>query len=278
MSQPVDKQDSSIIKQVLQVGVYFFAGIGLITVCIYLAILLGFTKTTGIVDTTNRSLITNGIHPTPAWANTPEWQTLSGATQADASTINTAAATVDIEPRLIVGSLVAEQMRLFFSNREVYKEVFAPFRILGVQSQYSWGVMGMKRDSAVEIEKHLKDPTSPFYLGKQYETLLDFKTADHESERFARLTDQKNHYYSYLYSAIYMKQVITQWQKAGYNISDKAGILGTLFNIGYTHSKPKSNPQIGGAEIEIAGIKYSFGGIVQDFYDSPLLLSEFPRN
>ena len=252
--------------------------VGLITIVIYMAILLGFTKSSSFIDTTNRHL-TGSSTPTqvPTWSSTDEWQTLAIAIEKDQATIERAAADAQINPRILVGPLISEQMRLFFSNREIFKEIFAPFRILGVQSQYSWGVMGMRRDSAIEIENNLKNPQSPFYLGTQYEHLLDFQTADHETERFTRLTDQKNHYYSYLYSALFLKQIEKQWQTAGYDISKKPGVLATLFNIGFIHSKPNSNPQIGGAEIEINGVKYSFGGIAEDFYYSDLLNTQFSK-
>ncbi len=266
-----------VMRKILIFIVGSLAFIGLITVVIYLILFLGLTKSKSIIDTTNRHLTDTTPNPTPAWTTTEEWQTLAVAIEKDQTAIERAAADAQINPRILVGPLISEQMRLFFTNREIFKEVFAPFRILGVQSQYSWGVMGMRRDSAIEIENNLKNPQSPFYLGPQYEHLLDFQTADQETERFARLTDQKNHYYSYLYSALFLKQIEKQWQAAGYNISNKPGVLATLFNIGFIHSKPNANPQIGGAEIEINSVKYSFGGIAEDFYHSNLLTTEFPK-
>ena len=136
--------------------------------------------------------------------------------------------------------------------------------------------MGMKEETAKKIETHLKDKNSPFYLGVNYEDLLDFKTDDISSERFNRLIDSKNHRYSYLYAAIFLKQIMHQWELLGYNISNRPEVLATLFNLGFEKSIPKAEPQVGGAEIEVGGEKYSFGGLAFQFYYSDELLDYFP--
>jgi hypothetical protein len=73
-----------------------------------------------------------------------------------------------------------------------------------------------------------------------------------------------------------MKQIKNQWQKAGFDISQKPDILATLYNIGFEHSIPKSDPQVGGAMIEINGQTYSFGGLAYQFFISDELKTEFP--
>jgi hypothetical protein len=123
----------------------------------------------------------------------------------------------------------------------------------------------------------LKDTTSPFYLGKSYEHMLDFDTADIKQERFIRMTDQHAHYYSYLYAGLYLKQIQTQWKNAGFDISNKPEILTTLYNIGFAHSIPKADPASGGAEIIIGGHTYSFGSLGAEFYNSNELTTEFPK-
>lgn len=210
-----------------------------------------------------------------AWLSTPDWQVLSTAIAKDKDQINKAAAVVGINPRLIVGVLVGEQLRLYNSEREIYKQFFQPLKILGVQSQFSWGVTGLKEETAIQIEKNLRDPNSPFYLGRDKESLLDFTTTDPSAERFMRLTDSHNHYYSYLYTGLYLKQLINEWQKAGYNIENRPEILATLFNLGFVKSSPKPDPKVGGAEIEIGGETYSFGSLAYQFYYSGELIEEF---
>lgn len=52
-----------------------------------------------------------------------------------------------------------------------------------------------------------------------------------DAERIQRLTNEKDHYYSYLYAAIYMKELMTGWKKSGFDISDRPEIVATLYNI-----------------------------------------------
>jgi hypothetical protein len=74
-----------------------------------------------------------------------------------------------------------------------------------------------------------------------------------------------------------LKEIETQWQNAGYPINDKPEVLATLFNIGFSKSKPNPNPLSGGAEIPVGDKIYSFGSLAKEFYNSNVLLGEFPR-
>ena len=292
----------SWIKVGRQIGraiIYLFALIGLILTSGFVALRLGWTNTTGQVDQNDRyfSGVMNQLRlanqsnsaltifqescrqfnsATYRWLATPEWAVLKTALVKDQEPILKASALAQVSPRLLVSMLVVEQLRLYNSDREVYKQVFAPLKILGVQSKFSWGIMGLKEETAKQIEANLKDPSSPYYLGVNYEHLLDFTTTDSASERFNRLVDQHNHYYSYLYSALGLKQLMVQWQRAGYDINDRPEILATLFNLGFDKSAPKAEPQVGGAEIEIGDVKYSFGGLAFEFYYSSELIDIFP--
>jgi len=176
---------------------------------------------------------------------------------------------------MIVAVIISEQFRFFDSNRESFKKFFQPLGILGNATQFSYGVAGVKTDTAIEVENNLKDPTSPYYLGPSYEHLLDFTTSDPDTERMTRLTDPHNHYYSYLYTALLLKEEMTQWQSAGYPIDNRPEILATLFNIGFSHSTPNADPQTGGATITINGEDYTFGSLAFSFYYSNEL-TDFP--
>ena len=265
------------MKKVFHILVYIFAGIGFILVFVYLAVEFGWTNTEGIVDEQRdyfqEQLEKNDLE----WTKGEEWQILKEAILKDQEAIEKVAKETGIPSRLIVAPLVVEQLRLFHSEREIFKSIFAPLKILGNQSQFSWGVMGIKQETARKIENNLKNPDSPWYLGKKYEKILDFTTNNPDNERFLRLTDEDNRYYSYLYSAILIKQLETQWEKVGFPIHNRPGIVATLFNIGFANSKPHNSPQLGGAEIEINKTTYSFGGLAQSFYDSNELVEEFPR-
>ncbi len=282
--------------------VYIFALIGFGLMAGWLAILLGWTNTPGGVDFNDRYFkeVTLAIRNNKqndsqniaqiiadynkkhesnqelsAWLDTPEWVVLREAIAKDQEPIGRAANLAGVNSRLIVSVLVGEQLRLYNSEREVYKQVFAPLKILGVQSQFSWGVTGLKEETAKQIEANLRDPNSSFYLGADKANLLNFSTADPDTERFARLTASDDHYYSYLYTALYLKELMVQWQKAGYNISDRPEILATLFNIGFGKSAPNADPKVGGAEIDVGSQKYSFGSLAYQFYYSNELINEF---
>lgn len=210
------------------------------------------------------------------WIESEEWQTLKQAVAKDKDLINQVAQKTGVPSRLLVAQIVGEQLRLFHDDREVFKQVFQPLKILGNEVQFSLGVAGIKEETAKKIEENLTDKTSSFYLGSSDEHLLDFQTANHDQERFSRLTDAHDRTYSYLYTALFLKQVETQWQKAGFDISNRPEILATLFNLGFDKSIPKVDPQVGGSVVTIDDRDYTFGGLAYDFYYSGELLDEFP--
>lgn len=276
-------------KTIFTYIVYFFALIGFILTLGYFAVKFGLTNEKGIIDRQREVFLKpelllkkQAIHAeakmtSKTWKDTGEWVVIKNALTKDADVINRASAMADISPRLLVAQVVVEQLRLFTTNREIFKSFFAPLKILGNQTQFSWGVVGIKQETAMQVEENLTNPTSPFYLGAQYEHLLDFSTDNPDEERFMRITDEEDRYYAYLYAALHLKQLTVQWNKAGYSISNKPEIVSTLFNIGFIHSKPNAQPKSGGASIPIEGVEYSFGSLAKTFYDSSELLNIFPR-
>ncbi|OFY34747.1 MAG: hypothetical protein A2275_14025 [Bacteroidetes bacterium RIFOXYA12_FULL_35_11] len=210
------------------------------------------------------------------WMNFEEWDVFKEAVVKDKQQIDSAAQVLGLDSRLIVSVLVGEQIRLFTSIRETYKNVIAPLKILSVENKFSYGVTGVKQETAMKVEDNLKNKNSEFYLGEEFVHLLDFQTGDREGERFNRLVNYRNHYYSYLYAGIILKQHIAQWQKAGHDISDRPEIIATLFNLGFHASKPKPNPSVGGANINVNGVVYTFGALAYEFYYSGELIEAFP--
>lgn len=264
-----------MIHKIFNIFIYIFAIIGFILVVGYTSVRLGLTKTKGVIDV-QHDYFQNQPQDN-SWQEGDEWPTLKSAIKKDSAVINKVSEQTGIPARMLVAPLVVEQLRLFHSDRELFKQVFAPLKILGNQSQFSWGVMGVKQDTARRIESNLTDPKSPWYLGLEFERTLEFKTDDHDKERFERLTDEHDRYYSYLYGALMIKELETQWAQAGFAIDDRPDIIATLYNIGFDNSKPHANPLSGGAEIDIAKTAYSFGGLAKNFYDSDELVEEFPR-
>ncbi len=210
------------------------------------------------------------------WMSGPEWPPLKDAIMNDSALIIEAGRLTGVEPRLIVGCLIGEQIRLFNSKREMFKKYLGPVKVLSVESQFSYGVNGIKDFTARAVEEHLKDPTSEFYMGPAYEHLLDFVTDDPVTERYNRLVDYRNHLYSYIYTGCILHQTMLQWRRAGYDISDRPEILITLFNLGFNQSVPKADPVPGGSTIEVGDRKYTFGAIGFDFYYSGELADAFP--
>jgi hypothetical protein len=100
------------------------------------------------------------------WMNISEWSDFKVAVAKDTKLIDSVANVTGVEPRLIVSVLVGEQIRLFNSKREAYKKWIGPLKILSVETQFSLGVTGIKVLTAQNIEKHLKDPSSVYYLPK----------------------------------------------------------------------------------------------------------------
>lgn len=260
--------------------VIIFAIIGFILVAGYIAMRLKLTNTLGVIDIQSKNFVRD-IQKEKTYqefplAHTPEWNAFKQAVAKDKPMIDKISKETGIPGRLLITILVPEQMRLFHSDRPLFKRVFEPLKVLGSQSQFSWGIFGIKDETARATELHLTDTSSPFYLGTSFESMLDFTTTNHDQERFQRIIDEHNHTYSYLYTALYIAQIEKQWKRAGFPIANQPEILATLWNLGFEKSKPNANPQSGGAAIDINGITYSFGALAKSFYYSDELIELFP--
>ena len=268
------------IYSLIKIFILIFAVIGLFLVVGYFAVKFKITNTSGIIDEQSESFVQipkkEKEYESFPLAHSPEWIAFRVAVTKDKNIIEQVSKETNISPRQLISLLVPEQMRLFNTNRALFKQFFEPLKVLGSQSQFSWGIFGIKDDTARAIEDHLHDKNSPFYLGPNFEHALDFKTSDSDQERFQRIIDENDHTYSYRYAAIYIAQIINQWKKAGFPIDDKPEILATLFNVGFEKSNPNKNPSSGGAPIEINGKTWSFGALAGSFYYSDEMIELFP--
>lgn len=271
-------------KILVTVIVGFFATVGLGFTAVFLGMQLGLFNVRGSIAERNAFFGPQSADDGPtaparvceadgitvcAWNETPEWEVVKGGLTKDASIIERVAKETKVSPRLIASVVVPEQIRFFTSEREIFKRYFEPLKILGSLSQFSLGVSGIKQETANKIEQYANDRSSPFYPGEGYAELIAYAPgANHDTELYNRLTDAKNHYYSYLYTAIYLKEIEMQWSRAGFPIDKKPEVLGTLFNIGFQASNPKADPQTGGATITTGGKNYAFGQLGADFYRS----------
>lgn len=285
------------LKVLLIAVVIAFAGIGLLFSAVFVAMQFGLLNVRGSILERNRFFTSATTSPEAAaalvaskpcvadsvsacaWNETPEWAVVAGGLEKDQALIARVASETGVSPRLIAASVIPEQIRFFTSEREVFKRYFEPLKILGSLSQFSLGVSGIKQETAALVEQHANDPASPFYPGPEAARLIAYPegTTDHDAALYARLTNEKDHYYSYLYTALYLKEVEAQWQRAGFPLGDDPYALVTLFNIGFAKSNPNANPMAGGAPITVGGRTYAFGQLGGDFYTSDELSSVLPR-
>ena len=228
-------------------------------------------------------LKTLSIYP---WANCREWKQFCNAVKADKRAIDSVSKLTGVESRFIVMCLVGEQVRMFNSGREAFKKYVTPFNHLILPTNRGYGVTGILEHTALKIEQNLFDKKSNFYAGDYFQNVVNLKDsfpelvndtiASHKHLTIQRLIKRGDHYYSYLYTAFFLRQFQAHWVKEGFTLENRPEILGTLFNLGYQKSKPKKNPEVGGSNFKVGGIEYTFGGICYEFYYSGELQDYFP--
>lgn len=271
-----------------------FAGIGLLFTGVFVAMQFGLLNVRGSILERNAFFTNEVASPAAAiasnpcidankdscsWYETPEWAVVAGGLTKDKAIIERVSRETGVDARLLAAVVIPEQIRFFTSEREVFKRYFEPLKILGSLSQFSLGVSGIKQETARKVEEYAHDISSPFYPGPDAAQLIAYPNnmENRDAELYNRLTDEKDHYYSYLYTAIYLKEIMAQWEKAGFDITEDEDALVTLFNIGFTNSHPNATPQPGGAAISVGGRTYSFGALGGEFYRSNELSDVFPR-
>ncbi len=277
-------------KKTAHIAVFIFAFIGLIFTVVFIGMQFGLFNVRGSMlernsffHTSQHAAAFEGVcalnaQIACAWNATPEWAVIHDGLIKDASVIARVSDETGVSRRMIATVVVPEQVRFFTSDREIFKSYFEPLKILGSLSQFSLGVSGIKQETANAIEQNASDPTSPLYPGSNVQSLFAYPTdANHDTELYNRLTDPKDHYYSYLYTALYIKEVEAQWKAAGYDISQNPEAVATLFNIGFQKSHPNATPAAGGAPIDIGGATYTFGTLGALFYRSNELVEVFPK-
>ncbi len=220
------------------------------------------------------------------WSNYTVWKQFSQALVKDKKAIDSVSRLTGVESRTIIVCVIAEQLRMFNSGREKFKEYVYPFANLILPTNRGYGVSGILEHTALRIERTLLQPKNEFYPGDYFQHVVNFKDsfpdrvndtiAAHKHKTIQRLIKGGDHFYSYLYTALLLRQYQSQWERAGYSLANRPDVLGTLFNLGYEKSKPKKDPQVGGSLFLIGEKEYTFGGICFEFYYSGELQKEFP--
>jgi hypothetical protein len=281
-----------MLKKIFCILLYFFAVIGLVSSSIFIAMQFGLLNVRGSIIQRNsffgpvlKTDNTNGClgvfqrekNSICAWSETVEWRVVHDGLLKDAGIIDDVSQKTGVPARMVAAAVVPEQIRFFTSNREIFKKYFEPFKVLGSMSQFSLGISGIKQETANDIEKYANDKSSPFYPGAGMGALIAYSSdTNHDTELYNRLTDSKNHYYSYLYTALYLKEITSQWKRASFDIAHRPDVLVTLFNVGFKASVPKANPVTAGSTISVGGSNYSFGELGTLFYNSNGLTDVFP--
>ncbi len=286
-----------ILRIIFKTIIIIFAGIGVIVTFVFIAMEYGLLNVPGSIDTRNESFgsvptttaeiieKTNGcreglnqLKPCE-WDETAQWDVVKGGLLKDAEIIKRVSSETGVSSRMIVASVIPEQIRFFSDNRETFKRYFEPLKLLASLSKFSLGVSGIKQETALRIEQYAQDATSPFYPGDTIAPLLAYTDEIKKSDTalFDRLTNEDDHYYSYLYTAIYLREITAHWKNAGFDVSERPDVLVTLFNLGFDISSPKENPQVGGANITVGGKQYSFGYLGTLFYQSEEMTNIFTK-
>jgi len=107
----------------------------------------------------------------------------------------------------------------------------------------SIGLCQVKLKTAYFIEKSLMDSGSTFFLGKKYKDLLNVSSSP--KELIQKLNSDS---LNIRYAAAYLRIIIALWRKAGYDISYRPDILGTLYSTGLFTStgdlrEPRARPK-----------------------------------
>lgn len=221
-----------------------------------------------------------------AWSNYTVWKQFCNTIIKDKRAIDSVSRLTGVESRIIVMCVVGEQLRMFNSGREKFKQYVYPYSRLILPSNRGYGVSGILEHTALRIESTLFNEKDPFYPGDYFQQTINVRDSfpevindsisAHRHKTIQRLIKGGDHYYSYLYTAFLMRQFQAHWERNGFDLSNRPEILGTLFNLGYQKSKPKKNPEVGGSTFKIGEKDYTFGGLCFEFYYSGEMQDAFP--
>ncbi|MCD6375799.1 MAG: hypothetical protein J7L94_09755, partial [Caldisericaceae bacterium] len=106
----------------------------------------------------------------------------------------------------------------------------------------SLGFCQIKLKTAYFIEKVLSDSSSDFYPGYKYSGILNVSKSPN-----ILIKKLYNDSLNILFAAAYVRIIISFWEKAGFSITNKPEIIGTLYSTGLflpsgKIRKPNSTP------------------------------------
>ncbi|MFN6013755.1 MAG: hypothetical protein ACK47F_03600, partial [Flavobacteriales bacterium] len=113
-------------------------------------------------------------HSIYEWSNYEVWDQFCQAVLKDKAAIDSASRITGVEARLIVMCLVGEQVRMFNSGREKFKQYVYPFSRVMLPNNRGYGVTSILETTALKIEANLQDPKSPYYPGDYFSKCLNY--------------------------------------------------------------------------------------------------------
>ena len=108
-----------------KVLIVFFALVGFSLVAGYIAVRAGLTNIDNAIDRQSQLFLSKPKeYPRFPLAHTPEWVAFRQAGAKDKTIIEQVSKETGVAPRMLIELLVPEQMRLFHSNRPIFKQIF----------------------------------------------------------------------------------------------------------------------------------------------------------
>ncbi len=154
------------------------------------------------------------------------------------SLIKSASKMFDVDSRILSAIIYVERSVNFNWEDEAMDNLLAKG---GLNS--SIGFCQVKMKTAYWIEVHLNDSSSSYCAGKKYSGLLMLSESPEEI-----ISKLENDSLNIMYAAAYLRIIISQWEKTGYPIDNRADILGTLYSTGLFNRNgkerlPNKNPK-----------------------------------
>jgi len=178
----------------------------------------------------------------------------------NAKAIRHAARVFEISPRLLVSAVYADR-RMHYNLLDAALDE----KIAKAGRNNSIGLAQIRVSTAQWVSKTINDSSSLYSLDNEY-TLPGF------TSRSDLINKLMNTEFNMFYGAAYAAMILHRWKYAGIDITDNVPVFATLYNLGPyrrngSERKPHTHP-----------ISTEFGYVAKAFYESDLLLEEFPRN
>jgi len=162
-----------------------------------------------------------------------------------------------IDYRLVMSAILTEQVRYAMTERGEMKKFLQKTPVLLYLTRFSYWIWWIKSFTA---EKVRNDAIAYWYW-------KDLEKHIYISWETAWKNILINKYYQVAYPAYLIKNIITRWKKAGYNIENNPGVIITLYNFwNIEGKKPHGLPKVGWSDISIKSKSYNFGWLGESFY------------